>query len=57
MQRVQNDEAFSHPSRSRLEDADEARVSHMPTTTATRLDKKNKQQLLLAQSMCLFFVI
>jgi hypothetical protein len=46
MQRVGNDEAVSHPSHSRLEDADEARVSHIPTTTAMRLDKKYKQQLL-----------
>ena len=47
MQSMENDETVSHPSHSRLEDADEARVSHIPTTTATRLDKKNKQQLVL----------
>jgi hypothetical protein len=54
MQSMGNDEAVSHPSHSRLEDADEARVSHIPTTTATRLDKKDKQQLLLHQSIGLF---
>ena len=51
MQRMENDEAVSHPSHSRLEDADEARVSDIPTTTATRIDKKDKQQLLLYQSI------
>ena len=50
MQSMENDEAVSHPSRSRLEDADEARVSHIPTTTTTRLDKKDKQLRLLLQS-------
>ena len=54
MQRVENDEAVSHPSHSRLEDADEARVSHIPTTTATRLDEKDKQLRLLRQSIGLF---
>ncbi len=43
MQSMENDETVSHPSHSRLEDADEARVFHIPTTTATRLDKKDKQ--------------
>jgi hypothetical protein len=50
MQSLENDEAVSYPSHSRLEDADEARVSHIPTTTATRLDKKDKR-LLLHQSI------
>ena len=54
MQSMENDEAVSHPSHSRLEDADEARVSHIPTTTATRLDKKDKQLRLLHQSIGLF---
>lgn len=54
MQRVENDKAVSHPSHSRLEDAHEARVSHIPTTTATRLDKKDKQLRLLHQSIGLF---
>ena len=53
-QSLENDEAVSHPSHSRLEDADEARVSHIPTTTATRLDKKDKQLRLLHQSIGLF---
>ncbi len=35
MQSMENDEAVSHSSHSRLEDADEARVSHIATTTAT----------------------
>ena len=35
MQSMENDEAVYHPSHSRLEDAGEARVSHIPTTTAT----------------------
>jgi hypothetical protein len=56
MQSMENDEAVSHPSHSRLEDADEARVSHIPTTTATRLDKKDKQVRLLYQSVGLFLV-
>ena len=42
MQRVENDETVFHPSHSRLEDADEARVSHISATMATRLDKKDK---------------
>ncbi len=46
----ETDEAVSHPSHSRLEDADEARVSHIPTTTATKSDKKGRQQLLLHQA-------
>jgi hypothetical protein len=54
MQSVENDRAVSHPSHSRLEDADEARVSHIPTTTATRLDKKDKQLRLLHPSIGLF---
>ena len=54
MQSMENDEAVSHPSHSRLEDADEARVSHIPTTTATGLDKKDKQLRLLHQSIDLF---
>jgi hypothetical protein len=54
MQSMENDEAVSHPSHSRLEDADEARVSHIPTTTAARLDKKDKQLRLLYQSIGLF---
>ena len=51
MQSVKNDKAVSHSSHIRLEDADEARVSHIPTTTATRLDKKDKQQQLLHQGI------
>ena len=39
MQSMENDEAVSHPSHSRLGDADGARVSHIPTTTATSLNK------------------
>jgi hypothetical protein len=35
MQSMENDEAVSHPSPSRLEDACTARVSHIPTTTTT----------------------
>ena len=54
VQSMENDRAVSHPSHSRLEDADEARVSHIPTTTATRLDKKDKQLRLLRQSIGLF---
>ena len=54
MQSMENDEAVFHPSHSRLEDAEEVRVSHIPTTTATRLDKKNKQLRLLRQSINLF---
>ena len=49
MQSMENDETVSHPSHSRLEDADEARVSHIPTTTATRLDNKDKHLRLLHQ--------
>jgi hypothetical protein len=56
MQSMENDEAVSHPSHSRLEDADEARVFHIPTTTATRLDRKDKQVRLLYQSVDLFLV-
>lgn len=51
MQSLENDEAVSHPSHSRLEDAGKARVSHISTTTATRLDKKDKQLRLLHQSI------
>jgi hypothetical protein len=51
---MENDKAVSHSSHSRLEDADEARVSHIPTTTATRLDKKEKQPRLFHQSIGLF---
>ncbi len=47
MQSMENDGTVFHPSHSRLEDADEARVSHIPTTMATRLDKKDKQLPLL----------
>lgn len=54
MQSMENDRAVFHPSHSRLEDADEARVSHIPTTTATRLDKKDKQLRLLHPSIGLF---
>jgi hypothetical protein len=54
MQSMENDGAVSHPSHSRLEDADEARVSHISTTTATRLDRKDKQLRLLHQSIVLF---
>lgn len=57
MQSMENDEAVSHPSHSRLEDADEARVSHIPTTTATRLDRKDKQRRLLHRSIGLFLSI
>jgi hypothetical protein len=35
MQSMENDETVSHSSHSRLEDADEARVSHIATITAT----------------------
>jgi hypothetical protein len=56
MQSMENDEAVSHPSHSRLEDADEARVFHIPTTTATRLDRKDEQVRLLYQSVGLFLV-
>ena len=51
VQSEENDGAVFHPSHSRLEDADEARVSHIPTTTATRLDKKDKQLRLLHLSI------
>jgi hypothetical protein len=44
MQGMENDEAVSHSSHNRLEDADEARVSHIPTTTATRLETRDKPQ-------------
>ncbi len=54
MQSMENDGAVSHPSHSRLEDAGKARVSHISTTTATRLDKKDKQLRLLHQSIGLF---
>ncbi len=54
MQSMENDEAVSHPSHSRLEDADEARVSHIPTTTATSLDKKDKQLRPFYESISLF---
>jgi hypothetical protein len=50
MQSMGNDGAVSHPSHSGLEDADKARVSHIPTTTATKSDKKGRQQLLLHQA-------
>ena len=53
MQSMENDKAVSHPSHSRLEDADKARVSHIPTTTATRFDKKDKQLRMLHQSISL----
>ena len=33
MQSMENDEAVSHTLHSRLEDAGEARVSHIPTTS------------------------
>jgi len=42
MQSMENDEAVSRPSHSRLEDAGKARVSHIPTTTTTRLIKKRQ---------------
>ena len=42
MQSMENDEAVSHPSHSRLGDADETRVSHIPTTTATGLSKEGQ---------------
>lgn len=51
MQSMESDGAVSHPSHNCLEDADEARVSHIPTTTATRLDKKDKQLRLLHQNI------
>ncbi len=35
MQSMENDEAVSHSSHSRLEDADEARISHIATIAAT----------------------
>lgn len=54
MQSMGNDGTISHPSHSGLEDADIACVSHIPTTTATRLDKKDKQLRLLHQSIGLF---
>jgi hypothetical protein len=41
MQRVENGNAVSHPSHSRLEDA-EKRVSHIPTTTTARLCKERQ---------------
>ena len=47
MQSMENDKTVFHPSHSRLEDADEARVSHIPTTTTTGLGKEDKQQILL----------
>ena len=46
MQIMENDKAVFHPSHSRLEDAGEARVSHIPTTTTAEFMKKNKRQLL-----------
>jgi hypothetical protein len=51
MRSMEHDKAVSHPSHSRLEDAGTARVSQIPTTTATRLDKKDKQLRLLHQSI------
>ena len=56
MQSMENDGAVYHPLHIRLEDAGKARVSHIPTTTATRLDldKKDKQLRLLHQSIGLF---
>jgi hypothetical protein len=54
MQSMENDGAVSHPSHSRLEDADEARVSHIPMTTATRLAKKDKRLRMLHQCIGLF---
>jgi len=42
VQSMENDEAVSHPSHSHLEDADKARISHIPTTTTTRLVMKRQ---------------
>jgi hypothetical protein len=44
MQSMENDKTVSHASHSYLEDADEARDSHISTTTTTDLDKKDKQK-------------
>jgi hypothetical protein len=40
---MENDGTVSHPSHSRLEDADEARVSHISTSTTTILVGKPGQ--------------
>ena len=54
MQSMENNEAVSHPPHSRLEDADELASPTFPQPRRRDLDKKDKQLLLLHQSIGLF---